>query len=233
MESLAVSFRTLCVRSTIATKPLVITILSYISRLCASLHLATLRYIILSIAIRLLFNIFTFFYIKAIRKGNSLYKEVIDIKKVLLALTLAVIYLNYAGSASAEIVKTSGEVEVKGNAAKSFICKALDPWIGTDTTNFYHQEYKARQVMIEHPKMEDIRVWIKEVQTTPNSQRFTHIVRVHLPYASVVIDEKKKMKVADNLMYGINMDYFTNYHNPDLVEKSVKLFDYNHKVISK
>ncbi len=151
-------------------------------------------------------------------------------KKVFFVLILAIFY--FSGSATAEIVETGKEVELKGTASKSFIYQALQPWIGHDASNIYFQKYKAKDVMMEGPRMQDIRVWIKEVKTTPNSTRYTHIIRFNIPYVRVVLDEKKELKAVDTLIYGVNMDNFTNYSNPDLISKSVKLFDFYHKNIT-
>lgn len=154
-------------------------------------------------------------------------------RKLLLVFTLTVLFImNLPVFTVAEVVRTSDEVEIKDTPTKSFIYQALETWTGYDSHNYYNKNYNAESVMTEGPKMTDIRIWIKEVQTTSSGPIYSHIVKIQLPNMRVVLDEKKELKVFDTITYGVNMSNITNYSNPDSIQKSVTLLDFNHKEIT-
>lgn len=124
--------------------------------------------------------------------------------------------IHFSGFVSAEIVSTGEDVEIKDNPTKVCIYQALKAWTGYDSHNYYNKNYNAQNVKTEQPKMEDIKIWIKEVQTTPSGPMYTHIVRIQLPDMREVLDEKKEMKVVDTISYGVNMYNFTNYSDTEI-----------------
>lgn len=154
-------------------------------------------------------------------------------RKFLLVFTLTVLFImNLPGFTFAEIVRTGDEVEIKDIPTKSFIYQALEPWTGYDSHNYYNKNYNAKSVLTEGPKMTDIRIWVKEVQTTSRGPIYSHIVKIQLPNMRVVLDEKIELRVFDTITYGVNMNNITDYSNPDAIQKSVKLLDFNHKEIT-
>lgn len=154
-------------------------------------------------------------------------------RKFLMVLTFSVLsVMIFSGFASAEIVSTGDNVEINDVPTKSFLYQAIEPWTSFDSHDYYINNYNAKHVMTELPNMTDIRIWIKEVQTTPSEPIYSHIVKIQLPNMRVVLDEKTELEVVDTLTYGINVNNFAHYSNPELIQKSVKLLDFNHKEIT-
>jgi hypothetical protein len=97
-----------------------------------------------------------------------------------------------------------------------------------DASDIYHKEYKAKSVKLLWPKAEKIRIWVKEVKPGTGNRTYTHVVRVYLPYDSVVIDDKKKIKAHDTFIYAVDAGLLSV---PDggKTEKRIKLINSFHK----
>jgi hypothetical protein len=146
-------------------------------------------------------------------------------------LMLVMIFFFVAGNVSAaDIIETGKEVEIKDNATKNFVYLSLRQRLIHDIWNMYREKYNAKGLEMEHPETKDIKIWIKEAITAPGTQRFTHVIRLYLPYPKVVVDEKKSMKTADICIYAVNAQDLSAYADRSLAQKSVKLIKCYHKV---
>ncbi|WP_316572062.1 hypothetical protein [Neobacillus sp. YIM B06451] len=145
-------------------------------------------------------------------------------------LMLVMVFFLIVGNASAsELIETGKEVEVKEFASKTFIYQVLHTWMVHDASDYYIKKYKAKSVGWEGPKLEKIRIWIKDIK--PSTDRtYTHVVRVFLPYEKVIIDDKKEIKAADTFIYAINANFLPFCPESGKSEKEIKLINSYHKV---
>ena len=70
--------------------------------------------------------------------------------------------------------------------------------------------------------MEDIKIWIKEVQTTPSGPMYTHIVRIQLSDMREVLDEKKEMKLTKEKLKQIIKEELKNIMKKEGLDQGEK-----------
>jgi hypothetical protein len=149
-------------------------------------------------------------------------------KKILLMLAIA--FFCVGSNASAQIIETGKEIEVKDQATKTFIYEILNQYISLNTEQFYRKKHSAVQsIGWEGPDPKKVRVWIKEAKSIPGKTHYTHVVRVFVPYEKVTIDNKTEMKTADMFIYAIDANLFSHCSESGKTENQVKLIKHYHK----
>lgn len=146
-------------------------------------------------------------------------------------LIFAILFLFNTGNVVAESIKTGEEVEVKEYAPKLFIYDTLRMWLTLDSSVLYKKEYQAKSVEWEGPKPENIRIWIKDINS--KDSKYTHIITVLLPYENVVIGGEKQIKATDKFIYAVDANLLPVCHDSNGMGNCVKLINSYHKVIPK
>jgi hypothetical protein len=149
------------------------------------------------------------------------------LKKILLMLTFA--FFCISSNAYAQIIETGKEVEVKNQAAKTFIYQIFERYVSDNTAQYYHKKYKAKSIGWSGPDPKKVHVWIKEAKQFPGDTRYTHVIRVFVPYEQVTIDNKPPMNVGHTFIYAVNGYLFSDSPVPGKPETRIKLMKHYYK----